>query len=281
MRRIDAHQHLWRYTPEEYGWIDDSLLPLRRDFLLDDMHRELAAAGVDGTVAVQARQTVDETEWLLQLSEQDASLLGVVGWLPLTDPRFSALLEKYSGHTRLKGLRHVVQAEPAGYLDGEAFNRAIQALQGTGLVYDLLISRHQLEECARFVDRHPDQVFVLDHLAKPAIASGEIGTWRAGIAALARRPHVFCKVSGMVTEADPSSWPAPDSMSKQLFPYFEVALEAFGPARLLIGSDWPVLTAGCSYAEWWATVEAWIAALSHDEKAAILGGTAEHVYCLA
>jgi L-fuconolactonase len=280
MRRIDTHHHLWRYTPEEYGWIDESLLPLRRNFLLSDLRRELAAAGVDGSIAVQARQSVEETDWLLRLAEQDGSLLGVVGWLPLADPRFSDLLEKYRRHTRLKGLRHVVQAEPAGFLDGEAFNRGIGALQGSGLVYDLLIARQQLAECTRFVDRHPDQVFVLDHLAKPAIAGGEIDAWRAGIIALAQRPHVSCKVSGMVTEADPSSWTKPDSMSLQLFPYFEVALDAFGPDRLMIGSDWPVLTVVCGYAQWWATVEAWMTALSQDEKTAILGKTAERVYGL-
>ena len=280
MQRIDAHHHLWRYTPEEYGWIDGNLLPLRRDFLLDDLQRELAAANVDGSIAVQARQTVEETDWLLKLAGHGSPLLGVVGWLPLAEPAFPALLETYSGHPRLKGLRHVVQAESTGFLDGEAFNRGINALRGTELVYDLLIFWQQLTECARFVDRHPNQVFVMDHLAKPAIAGGELDRWRAGVKELARRPHVFCKVSGMVTEADPSSWTGPDSMSAQLFPYFEAALEAFGSRRLMIGTDWPVLTVGCGYAQWWATVEGWISALGDTERAAILGGTAERVYRL-
>jgi L-fuconolactonase len=286
MQRIDAHQHLWRYSPEEYGWIDESLLPLRRDFLLDDLRRELAAAGVGGSVAVQARQTVEETDWLLHLADNSAGigrpspLLGVVGWLPLAEPEFPALLEKYVRQPRLKGLRHVVQAEPAGFLDGAAFNVGIRALRGTGLVYDLLISRHQLAECTRFVDRHPHQIFVLDHLAKPAIAARATEPWRAEITDLARRPHVFCKVSGLVTEADPSSWADVGAMSKQLRSYFEVALEAFGPKRLMVGTDWPVLTVGCGYAQWWSTVEAWLAALNDEEQAAILGETAAQVYHL-
>ncbi len=275
MRRIDAHHHLWHYRQEEYGWIDESLLPLRRDFLIADLLREMASAGVDGSVAVQARQTIEETEWLLQLAEQNPALLGVVGWLPVASSQFPALLEQYRRRPQLKGLRHVVQAEPMGFLDGGAFNRGIATLRGTGLVYDLLISRRQLEECTRFVDRYPEQVFVLDHMAKPAIAQGEIEPWREELRALAHRPNVYCKISGMVTEADPASWTA-----VELFPYFEAALEAFGPNRLMIGTDWPVLTVGCGYAEWWSTVEAWLAPLGAETRAAIFGETAAAVYRL-
>jgi L-fuconolactonase len=236
---------------------------------------EMDSAGVDGTIAVQARQTVDETDWLLQLADQHSALRGVVGWLPIASPNFPALLEKYAGMPNLKGLRHVVQTEPAGFLDDAAFNRGIAALRGTRLVYDLLIFRQQLDACIRFVKRHPEQIFVLDHMAKPAIARGEIEAWSAGIQALALCSNVSCKISGMVTEADPVSWtPA------QLSPYFESVLKAFGPNRLMIGTDWPVLTVGCGYREWWVTVEAWISPLSVAEKAAILGATAAGVYRL-
>ncbi len=274
--RIDAHHHLWRYTPEEYGWIDDSLRALRRDFLLEDLRAELRTANVDSTVAVQARQTLAETEWLLELAaEPDSPLAGVVGWLPLASPDLEPQLDRLTGREALKGLRHVVQAEPAGFLDTDAFNRGIRTLRPLGLVYDILIFAPQLEEAARFVDRHPAQPFVLDHIAKPSIRTGEIKQWSAAIRELARRPHVTCKLSGMVTESDARNWsPA------QLQPYLEVVLEAFGPERLMIGTDWPVLTVGCTYAQWWRTVEDWIAPLSPDEQKAILGGTAARVYNL-
>ena len=172
-------------------------------------------------------------------------------------------------------MRHVVQAEPEGFLDGVAFNRGISMLRGSGLTYDILVYEGQLDEVGRFTDRHPEQSFVLDHMAKPRIASGELEPWRTRIRDLARRPNVTCKISGMVTEADPKRWTA-----AQLRPYFDVVLEAFGPSRLMIGTDWPVLTLGCGYAQWWRVVEAWTGALSPQERADILGGTARRVYRL-
>jgi L-fuconolactonase len=273
--RVDAHHHLWQYTPEEYGWIDDAMQVLRRDFLSADIEREARAAGVDATVAVQARQTVEETAWLLQLAAQSKWIRGVVGWLPIASDDFPAALEHFDAGPLLKGLRHVVQAEPDGFLDGAEFNRGIAALGGTGLVYDILIFARQLEEATRFVDRHPQQVFVLDHIAKPAIAEGEIAQWSRDIRELARRDNVVCKLSGMVTEADWTQW------SPQLLqPYFETVLEAFGPARLMVGSDWPVLTVACSYTRWWQTIAEWIAPLSANERTQIESGTAIRTYRL-
>lgn len=275
MLRIDSHHHLWRYSPEEYGWIDDSMASLRKDFLLDGLRAELSVARVDGTVAVQARQTVEETDFLWACAEEDGSpVLGVVGWLPIADASFPALLDLY--RTRLCGLRHVVQAEAPGFLDGSEFNDGIRAMRGSGLVYDILIYARQLEETVRFVDRHPEQMFVLDHIAKPEIRDGGLGTWAAGFRELATRDNVACKVSGMVTEADPANW-----TEAQLRPYFDVALDAFGPQRLMMGTDWPVLTVGCTYRQWLQTVEQWTAALSADEQAEIQGGTAQRVYSLA
>lgn len=276
MLRIDAHHHLWRFTPDEYGWISDDMRVLRRDFLLADLRHELRTASVHGTVAVQARQTVEETEWLLSLaSSSDSPILGVVGWLPIASPDFPAQLESALTQPRLRGLRHVVQAEPEGFLDADAFNRGIASLKSTGLVYDILIFARQLAEATRFIDRHPGQSFVLDHIAKPEIRAGEIKQWERGIRELAKRPNVTCKVSGMVTEADPANWSA-----AQLKPYFDIVLEAFTPNRLMIGTDWPVLTMGCTYAQWWRTVEDWAARLSADQRAAILGGTATRIYKL-
>ena len=273
--RVDAHHHLWRYTPEEYGWIDDGMRVLRRDFLLDELAPLLGVTGVERTVAVQARQSVEETRWLLSLSREGSPIGGVVGWLPIATKEFPSLLNEVAVDPALKGLRHGVQAEGVGFLDGGAFNAGVRHLLGTGLVYDILILWHQLPEAIRFVDRHPDQVFVLDHLGKPPIGSGEIEPWAAQTRDLGKRPNVACKLSGMVTEADPAHWTA-----EQLTPYVDVVLEAFGPERLMIGSDWPVLTLGCEYGEWWRTVESWTAHLSSSEGAAILGGTASRVYRL-
>jgi len=273
--RVDAHHHLWRYTPEEYGWIDDTMQALRRDFMPEDLEREALAAGVEATVAVQARQTVAETAWLLQLAAQSELIRGVVGWLPIAADDFPSALERFDAGPLLKGLRHVVQGEPAGFLDGAEFNRGIAALRGTGLVYDVLIFAGQLAEATRFVDRHPQQQFVLDHIAKPEIAAGELEIWSKGIRELARRENVVCKVSGMVTEADWSQW-SPASLK----PYFDTVLEAFGPARLMAGSDWPVLTVACTYPRWWQTIAEWIAPLSATEREEIESGTAIRTYKL-
>lgn len=276
MLRIDAHHHLWRYQAAEFDWLHGALAPLRRDFLWPELLQEAQTAHVQGTVAVQARQSLEETEWLLQVAASSSLILGVVGWLPLRNPRLPELLERYQGQSVLKGLRHVVQAEPPGFLDDSLFNTGIQALRGIGLTYDVLIFDEQLEEATRFVDRHPAQQFILNHIAKPRIASEQLQPWAGRIRELARRPHVFCKVSGMVTEADPQAW-SPD----QLEPFFDVVLEAFTPARLLVGTDWPVLLAGCSYARWWEIVSGWILSLSPQEQADILGLTAVRTYGLS
>ncbi len=281
LKRIDAHHHLWRYTAEEYDWIDDTMDPLRRDFLPAEFDVEMRSAGVDGAVTVEARQTVEETRWLLDLAEQHTAICGVVGWLPIADPAFPGILDDMLSARQphaarhLKGLRHGVQAEPGGFLDGEAFNRGIRAMLGSGLVFDLLIRGYQLAEGTRFVDRHRRQPFVLDHMGKPSIRDGDLQPWSEALRELARRPNVCCKISGMVTEADWHAWKA-----EQLQPYFEVALEAFGPDRLMIGSDWPVLSLGSTYGRWWSTVEGWIERLSPSEQRSILGETATEVYAL-
>lgn len=275
MVRIDAHHHLWRYTAAEFDWIDDSMAVLRRDFALNELAGLMAEAGVTATVAVQARQTVEETRWLLDTAAAGSPIAGVVGWLPLASPDFAQELDRFAASTALKGLRHVVQGEPEGFLDGTAFNAGVALLQDIGLVYDILVRSEQLGEVVRFVDRHPQQVFVLDHVGKPAIRSGEIDEWRRQIRALAERPHVSCKVSGMVTEADPKEWSA-----AQLEPYFDAVLGAFGPDRMMAGSDWPVLNVASNYAEWWALLEEWTAPLGASEQAAILGETAARVYRL-
>lgn len=273
---IDAHHHLWRYNAAEYGWIGDGMRPLRRDFLPPDLDREMQSAGVHATVCVQARQSLEETEALLGFAAEHEWIAGVVGWAPIASVDFSAHLESLLRHAKLKGLRHVLQdeADPAFALRPD-FERGLRAMRGTGLVYDILIYAPQLPVAIQLVDRHPEQAFVLDHLAKPRIAAGEMSPWREDLRELAKRPNVWCKLSGMVTEADWRQW-TPDDLR----PYLDVALEAFGPRRLLAGSDWPVCTLASSYSQWWQVLRAWAANLSAVEQEAIFARNAAEVYRL-
>ena len=273
--RVDAHHHLWRYDAGEYGWIDEPMRALRRDFLPADLEREMQAAGVDAAVAVQARQTMEETRWLLELAKDSRVIRGVVGWAAIAAEDFAAVVEELAEEPLLKGLRHVVQAEPEGFLDGTEFNRGIGAMRGTDLVYDVLVYAPQLEEVTRFVDRHPEQIFVLDHMGKPAIARDGFAAWAWDFRELALRENVVCKVSGMVTEADWERW-----KDDELERYFDVAVEAFGPSRLMVGSDWPVLTVASGYGQWWETVGRWTGQLSSGDRAAIEGEVAARVYRL-
>ena len=271
--RVDSHHHLWRYTTEEYGWIDESMAALQRDFLPADLLQ--VADTFDATIAVQARQTLEETHWLLSIAAQSKLIRGVVGWAPIAAEDFPDTLELLRRNPLFKGLRHVVQAEPDGFLDDPAFNRGIASLLPTNLVYDILIFARQLPEATHFVDRHPHQSFVLDHMAKPDIKAGDFTSWDHAIRDLASRPNVTCKLSGMVTEADWDTWsPA------QLKPYFDTVLEAFGPSRLMFGSDWPVLTVASTYPRWVETVATWLAPLTPTERAQIEGETATRVYSL-
>lgn len=274
MHCIDAHHHLWRYSDAEYGWIDDSMQPLRRDFIPPDLKTEMATAQVNAAIAVQARQTLEETRWLLELSRQNPFIAGVVGWAPIISPDFPKYLDELSAEAKLKGLRHILQGEPDDrYALREDFQRGIQSLTATGLVYDILIYERHLPVAIQLVDRNPNQLFVLDHLAKPKIAMQEISPWRENLRELARRPNVTCKISGMATEANWQTW----SLSN-LNPYLETALESFGPNRLLAGSDWPVCTVATSYPRWWHTLRQWLAKLSPAEQESILGGNAARVY---
>ena len=272
---IDSHHHFWRYSVEEYGWIDDAMKIIRRDFLPEDLRAEINRAGVDGVISVQARQSYAETRWLLDLAAKNDFIKGVVGWVPLALPILGKTLEQFSNDWKLRAVRHVCQGEPDGFMLGNEFNAGIAALHDFGLVYDILIFERQLREAAKFVDKHPNQVFVLDHVAKPRIKANELDPWRDNIRELARRPNVYCKISGLVTEADFKLW-----SPTQLAPYVEHVLEVFGPRRLMLGSDWPVCLVACDYAKWIGLVKNWIAKLSRDEQARILGETAIEAYGL-
>jgi L-fuconolactonase len=274
MERIDAHHHLWRYRRQDYGWIDERMAVIARDFLPGDLRADTAGCGIDGAIAVQARHTVEETAWLLEQAAADGLVRGVVGWAPLASREFPRLLESWKGQTRLKGLRHIVQDEPDGeFLLREDFNAGIRALRGSGLIYDILIYEGHLPAAMRFVDRHPDQVFVLDHIAKPRIRERLLEPWRRNLLELGRRGNVFCKLSGMVTEADWSGWTVED-----LRPYAETALEAFGPARLMFGSDWPVCLLASDYRRWLDAAGALLGGLHREERDAVFGGVAKKVY---
>lgn len=273
---IDAHHHLWRYSAAEYDWITEEMRPLQRDFLPGDLRREMAGAGVRATVAVQARQSAQETEALLHFAAEHPWIAGVVGWAELAAEDFPAQLERLLREPKLKGLRHVLQSEPdPAFALRRDFERGLSAMKGSGLVYDILIYAPQLPMAAELADRHPEQAFVLDHLGKPRIAAGEISPWREELRELARRPNVWCKVSGMVTEADWQRW-TPEGLR----PYLDAALEAFGPRRLLAGSDWPVCTLAASYSRWWQVLREWAAALSASEQEAIFARNAAEVYRL-
>jgi L-fuconolactonase len=273
--RIDAHHHFWRYDPVEFDWIDEEMALIRKDFLPVDLERELVRSGVEGVISVQARQCLDETRWLLELAESRDFIKGVVGWVDLASPKIEEALESLV-HPKLKGLRHVVQAEPDdAFVLGTDFNRGIRGLARFDLVYDLLILPRHLPFATRFVDQHPAQVFVLDHLAKPLIRQGLMEPWARQMRELAQRPNVYCKLSGMVTEAHYESW-----TEAELRPYFDVVLEAFGPHRLMFGSDWPVCLVACEYLRWHRLVSNWVSRLSFEEQARVLGGTAAMAYKL-
>jgi L-fuconolactonase len=274
--RIDTHQHFWTYEPENYTWIGPDMSALRRDFTPDELEPQLRAAGIEGTIAVEARGHIEETDNLLRIAGQIDFVRGVVGWLPLTDPGVETLLDEYTRHPKLKGLRHWMGADTdLSYMSSEALHRGVFLLEPLGLSYDLMLWPPQLASVPRFVDRHPNQLFILDHFAKPYIRDGQLEPWRTELRELARRPNVYCKLSGLTTEADLARWTLAD-----LQPYFHAALEAFSPGRLMFGSDWPVCTLGTSYSRWVETVQALTAPLTPIERERIMGGTAVEAYRL-
>jgi L-fuconolactonase len=274
--KIDAHHHLWEFNDREYGWMSEEMTVLRRDYYIPELRAALRAGGIDGTVVVQARQTIDETRWLLRVREGAYMIRGVVGWVPLADPDVRAYLDEFATDTGLKGVRHVLHDEPDDfYLLRDDFNNGISLLREYRLVYDLLIFERHLPQTITFVDRHPNQVFVLDHIAKPRIRERSLSPWQERMRELAKRENVYCKLSGIATEADWSAWTDED-----LKPYVDTVLETFGPRRLMFGSDWPVLLLAATYEKWVATISRTLEALSTEEKSRIWGGTAMEAYRL-
>jgi len=274
--KIDAHQHFWIYKRKDFDWIDESMAVIRRNFLPEDLQSELKANAFDGSVVVQTCQTLEETRWLLKLAEDNPSILGVVGWADLRSPEIQSQLASLTRSPKLVGLRHIVQSEPDDrFLLQPDFLRGISALEEFGLAYDILIYPKHLPVATEFVQRFPRQRFVLDHLAKPPIKSAEISSWAKGIRALAASPNVFCKLSGLVTEADWQHW-----TPEHIRPYLDVAFESFGAERLMIGSDWPVCLVAATYTRVVKVVKDYVSRLSPDSQAAVLGGNAARFWRL-
>ena len=272
-RILDAHQHFWRYSPEQYPWIPPGSA-LQQDWLPPDLDHIQGALGWSGSIAVQARQSLEETRWLLELARTHRGIAGVVGWVDLRGADLEAVLESLAPDPGLVGVRHVVQDEPDdAFLLREDFVRGVSRLKSFGLTYDLLIYPRQLPAAIGLVQRLPEQPFVLDHCAKPAIASAEMSPWLEDLHQLASFPNVCCKVSGLVTEADWARWSL-----EGLRPYLEEVLEAFGPGRLMWGSDWPVCLHASSYARWWEVCQEWTARWTPEEKGAFFGQNAADFY---
>ena len=277
MIRIDAHQHFWKYSAAEYGWIDEHMAVLQSDFLPRDLKPLLDENCFEGSIAVQARQSLEETRWLLELAEQNNFILGVVGWVDLCSPQLRGQLEELASHRKLVGVRHVVQDEPDDrFMSRPEFKRGIAQLAEFGLAYDLLLHPRHLPVSAQLVQEFPAQTFVLDHLAKPAIADGTLEPWRRDIRELAKFPNVFCKLSGMVTEARWRQWKQDDFRA-----YLDVVLDAFGPSRLMIGSDWPVCTLSADYEHAIGVALEFVQQLTETEREGILGGNCARFYRIA
>ncbi|MFE0377444.1 amidohydrolase family protein [Streptomyces inhibens] len=280
MAVVDAHHHVWDLSVRDQDWITGpELSPIRRDFLLDDLRPEAAAAGIDATVLVQTVTVPEETPELLEQAKGSDLVAGVVGWTDLTVPDVAdalAALRELPGGERLVGIRHQVQAEPdIAWLLRPDVGRGLDAIAAAGLAYDLLVLPHQLPSAVEAVADHPGLTFVLDHLGKPPIALGAIESWARYVRELAALPNTVCKLSGLVTEADWTHWAVAD-----LRPYAEVALGAFGPDRTMFGSDWPVCRLASSYGEVFDMACRLTEGLSSCEQAQVFGGTAERVYGL-
>lgn len=271
--RIDSHQHFWSYSAAEYPWMQDGW-EIRRDFLPPDLVPLLDAAQLDGSIAVQARQTLEENRFLLDLAERHEEVLGVVGWVDLRSESVEAQLAEFAAHPKYVGVRHVVQDEPDDeFLLRPDFLRGIGRLLEFGLTYDLLLYPRQLPAAVRFVEQFPEQPFVLDHLAKPSVRDGRMNDWLASLRELARHPHVYCKLSGLVTEARWNDWKPSDFQ-----PYLEAVWEAFGPSRLMFGSDWPVCLLAGEYVEVVELIERFVSAQGPAARDGIFGANAERFY---
>ena len=276
MQRIDSHQHFWKYDPVQYSWITDDMEIIRDDFMPEDLKPILDNYGFHGSVNVQADQSEEENAFLLNLTAENDFIKGVVGWVDLKADNVEERLAYYKQFDKMKGFRHVLQGEAdRAYMLNADFKRGIAKLKQFGYTYDILIFTDQIAYATEFAMAFPDQPFVLDHIAKPKIATGEIDQWAKDIRALAKLDNVMCKVSGMVTEADWKEWKPGD-----FTPYMDLVFEAFGTDRLMFGSDWPVCRVAATYGDMLSVPEAYVAKLSQTEQEKFWGGNAVKFYGL-
>ncbi|WP_157208153.1 amidohydrolase family protein [Mariniflexile maritimum] len=273
---IDSHQHFWQYHPVKHAWIDDAMAVIRKDFMPNDLAKVYQENGVDGCVAVEADQNPAETDFLLKLASEYNFIKGVVGWIDLRNDTIDAKLEVYRHQKKLKGFRHVVQAEADhNFLLRPNFLRGVSLLEKHNYTYDILIFPHQLGSTLEFVKRFPNQKFIIDHIAKPYIKDGFYDGWAVLMQEIAKQENVFCKLSGMITEADYNHW-----KPEQIHPYMDLVLEAFGVNRLLFGSDWPVCLVAGNYSKVKGLVGHFISKLSAHEQQNIMGANAIKFYNL-
>jgi L-fuconolactonase len=272
--RLDSHQHFWHYSPTEHTWMTDRMTVLKRDFFPQDLEPVLRSIQFDGCISVQARQNLEETRWLLELAEEYSFIKGVVGWVDLQSQQLPAQLQRFARHPKLVGVRHVVHDEPDDdFMLRDAFRRGIAKLRDFDLTYDLLLFPRHLPVAVGLVEQFPHQPFVLDHIAKPAIAEAAVSPWQEDLRRLAEFPNVFCKLSGMVTEAKWKQWQPGD-----FHRFIEVVLEAFGANRLMIGSDWPVCTLSGEYGAVMKIVIDYVKKLEPEDQAGILGENCAQFY---
>ena len=274
MARIDSHQHFWQYNPQKHGWITDDMKVIQRDFLPSDLLPILQKDNIDGCISVQADQTEDETDFLLELSDNHDFIRGIVGWVDLRADNIYERLKHYSQFKKLKGFRHIVQSETdTEFMLRPKFKNGITALALHDFTYDILIYHYQLEQAIQFVKLFPNQKFVLDHLGKPDIKSGEYALWQTNIKKLALHQNVFCKISGMITEGEWNNWKPSDFNV-----YLDTIVKAFGTDRLMYGSDFPVCTLAATYEAQLNIITVYFSTFTNLEKKKIMGDNASKFY---
>jgi L-fuconolactonase len=273
---IDSHQHFWIYNPIRDSWIDESMNILKRDFLPIDLLPIVKTEKINGTIAVQADQSENETEFLLGLAEEFSWINGVIGWIDLLNKNVEERLEYFSAYKKLKGFRHIIQAEPdENFMLSDKFQNGISCLRHFNYTYDILIYPHQIPAAVKLSEKNPDQKFILDHIAKPLIIKKEFEPWASGIKELAKNKNVYCKISGLITEADYKKWKEED-----IHPYLDIVFEAFEDERILFGSDWPVCLLAGTYNQVKSLVENYMTNASVEEKEKVFAKNAISFYNL-
>lgn len=275
MRIIDAHQHFWKYQPQNHAWINDDMKLIQKDFLPEDLVRIFAKENIDGCICVQVDQTETETLFQIELAKNNPFIKGVVGWINLMNPSIEVALEKYQDESIVKGFRHILQGAKKGFMLQESFINGLKVLGKNKYTYDLLIYHHQIQDALELLKKLDSQKIVVDHIAKPDIKNNHITEWAKDIKALATYPNVYCKISGLVTEADWTTW-----KSEDLKPYLDIVLEAFGVDRLLFGSDWPVCLVASSYERWLNTIKDYFKEFSISEQEKVFALNCESFYTL-